>query len=61
MSLLVGLNYAKKISIELRKPLLPIHHMEAHALVSRLIYEVQCCLYLKTCLFILHNHIFLKL
>lgn len=37
MSLLVGMNYAKMLSKTYKKPFLPIHHMEAHALTVRLI------------------------
>lgn len=35
-SLLVGTEYAKKLAGMLQKPLIPIHHMEAHALTARL-------------------------
>ncbi|VVC25144.1 Hypothetical protein CINCED_3A019019 [Cinara cedri] len=37
LSLLVGMNYAKGLSKQSFKPLIPIHHMEAHALTSRLV------------------------
>jgi len=37
LSLLVGMNYAKKLSKQSLKPLIPIHHMEAHALTARLV------------------------
>lgn len=40
LSLLVGINYAKKLSKESLKPLIPIHHMEAHALTARLVDKV---------------------
>lgn len=40
LSLLVGMNYAKKLSKESLKPLIPIHHMEAHALTARLVDKV---------------------
>lgn len=36
MSLKVGLRYAKHLCRTYNKPLIPIHHMEAHALVARL-------------------------
>ncbi|XP_050533735.1 tRNA N6-adenosine threonylcarbamoyltransferase, mitochondrial [Daktulosphaira vitifoliae] len=36
LSLLVGMNFAKKICQLSLKPLIPIHHMEAHALTARL-------------------------
>lgn len=38
MSLLIGVRYAKHLSREYKKPLIPIHHMEAHALTARLEY-----------------------
>lgn len=41
MSLLVGMNYAKMLSKTYKKPFLPIHHMEAHALTVRLINRVR--------------------
>lgn len=31
LSLRIGVEYAKKLAIKYRKPLIPIHHMEAHA------------------------------
>ncbi|XP_025421926.1 probable tRNA N6-adenosine threonylcarbamoyltransferase, mitochondrial isoform X3 [Sipha flava] len=37
LSLLVGMNTAKELSKISRKPLIPIHHMEAHALTARLV------------------------
>ncbi|XP_055325688.1 probable tRNA N6-adenosine threonylcarbamoyltransferase, mitochondrial [Sitodiplosis mosellana] len=36
MSLVVGVRYAKHLARKYRKPLIPIHHMEAHALMARL-------------------------
>lgn len=39
LSLLVGMNYAKDLSKRSSKPLIPIHHMEAHALTARLVYK----------------------
>lgn len=41
LSLLVGTVYAKKIAKEWKKPLIPIHHMEAHALTIRMVEDVQ--------------------
>lgn len=38
LSLIVGLNYAKEILKHYEKSFIPIHHMEAHALVARLVY-----------------------
>lgn len=35
-SLLVGVEYGKKLARTLQKPIIPIHHMEAHALTARL-------------------------
>lgn len=40
LSLLVGTNYAKELCKRWSKPLIPIHHMEAHALTARLVNEV---------------------
>lgn len=36
MSLMIGLRYAKHLSRKYNKPLIPIHHMEAHALTARM-------------------------
>lgn len=41
VSLQIGLEYAKDLSTLYRKPLMPIHHMEAHALTVRLIEKVS--------------------
>ncbi|OTF72211.1 tRNA N6-adenosine threonylcarbamoyltransferase, mitochondrial-like [Euroglyphus maynei] len=38
LSLLVGCNYAKKLSAKYSLPVLPIHHMEAHALTALIEY-----------------------
>lgn len=40
LSLLVGVNHAKELCRKSAKPLIPIHHMEAHALTARLVNEV---------------------
>lgn len=40
LSLLVGMNYAKELSRKSLKPLIPIHHMEAHALTARFVDKV---------------------
>lgn len=40
VSLQVGVKYARYLSRTCQKPLLPIHHMEAHALVARMFYDV---------------------
>lgn len=40
LSLLVGTNFAKKLSKTWNKPLIPIHHMEAHALTARMVEKV---------------------
>ncbi|XP_033761747.1 probable tRNA N6-adenosine threonylcarbamoyltransferase, mitochondrial [Pecten maximus] len=39
--LYVGLNYAKELVAKSGKPMIPIHHMEAHALTVRMIKEVD--------------------
>jgi N6-L-threonylcarbamoyladenine synthase len=41
MSLLIGLRYAKHLARKHKKPLIPIHHMEAHALTVRMEHDVQ--------------------
>lgn len=35
-SLLIGVRYAKHLARKYSKPLIPVHHMEAHALMARL-------------------------
>ncbi|UXI22990.1 hypothetical protein NH340_JMT08933 [Sarcoptes scabiei] len=39
LSLLVGCNYAKKLSAKYELPVIPIHHMEAHALTAMIEYD----------------------
>lgn len=41
LSLLVGTRYAKHLARTHKKPLIPIHHMEAHALTARIDPSVQ--------------------
>ncbi|KAK9497029.1 hypothetical protein O3M35_012820 [Rhynocoris fuscipes] len=41
LSLMVGTKYAKKLSLNYQKPLIPIHHMEAHALTIRMVEKVN--------------------
>ncbi|EEB11567.1 conserved hypothetical protein [Pediculus humanus corporis] len=41
LSLTEGVNYAKNLCTLYNKPLIPIHHMEAHALTVRIIDEVK--------------------
>ncbi|OQV24045.1 putative tRNA N6-adenosine threonylcarbamoyltransferase, mitochondrial [Hypsibius exemplaris] len=41
LSLLVGLEYAKKMAKRWKKPLIPVHHMEAHALTIRMVDDVD--------------------
>lgn len=36
MSLVIGVRYAKHLARKYKKPLIPVHHMEAHALMARL-------------------------
>lgn len=36
MSLLIGIKYGKYLCRKYRKPFIPIHHMEAHALTARM-------------------------
>ncbi|XP_049866394.1 tRNA N6-adenosine threonylcarbamoyltransferase, mitochondrial-like [Pectinophora gossypiella] len=40
ISLQVGVMYAKFLSRTHQKPLIPVHHMEAHALVARMYHEI---------------------
>lgn len=40
LSLLVGLRYAKYLARKYQKPIIPIHHMEAHALMARMTNKV---------------------
>lgn len=42
LSLAVGVDYAKKLCSQFKKPLIPIHHMEAHALTIRMLEKVFC-------------------
>lgn len=41
LSLGVGLEYSLKLVDKYKKPFIPIHHMEAHALTIRLINQVE--------------------
>lgn len=41
MSLQIGLRYAKHLARKHKKPLIPVHHMEAHALTVRMENDVQ--------------------
>uniref|UniRef100_T1JHI2 N(6)-L-threonylcarbamoyladenine synthase n=1 Tax=Strigamia maritima TaxID=126957 RepID=T1JHI2_STRMM len=41
LSLRMGLNYTKKIIRECKKPFIPIHHMEAHALTARMVNRID--------------------
>lgn len=40
ISLRVGVQYSRYLSRIYEKPLLPVHHMEAHALVARMFYDL---------------------
>ncbi|XP_012270532.2 probable tRNA N6-adenosine threonylcarbamoyltransferase, mitochondrial [Orussus abietinus] len=40
-SLLIGLNFGKYLSEVGCKPLIPIHHMEAHALTARIVEKIE--------------------
>lgn len=40
LSLLVGVRYAKHLGRKFNKPIIPIHHMEAHALMARMTNQV---------------------
>lgn len=41
LSLVVGCNYAKKLSSKYNLPVIPIHHMEAHALTAMIEYKIE--------------------
>ncbi|KAJ0179936.1 hypothetical protein K1T71_004527 [Dendrolimus kikuchii] len=41
LSLAVGMKYAKHLARNYNKPIIPIHHMEAHALVARMEYDIS--------------------
>lgn len=53
MSLSVGVRYAKHLSRKYQKPLIPIHHMEAHALAAKIEHDVP---YPFLCLLISGGH-----
>lgn len=36
LSLYIGVDFAKRLALKYRKPLIPVHHMEAHALMGML-------------------------
>lgn len=38
LSLVIGIRYAKHLARKYKKPLIPVHHMEAHALMARMEY-----------------------
>lgn len=40
LSLLVGLRFARYVGRKLQKPLIPVHHMKAHALQARMEYDI---------------------
>ncbi|XP_069996460.1 tRNA N6-adenosine threonylcarbamoyltransferase, mitochondrial [Penaeus vannamei] len=41
LSLVVGTEYGKQLALNARKPFIPIHHMEAHALTVRMVEQVE--------------------
>lgn len=41
LSLAVGMKYAKHLARSFKKPIIPVHHMEAHALVARLEHDIS--------------------
>ncbi|XP_050418470.1 tRNA N6-adenosine threonylcarbamoyltransferase, mitochondrial isoform X1 [Patella vulgata] len=41
LSLFIGVNHAKMLASKYRKPVIPIHHMEAHALTVRMVERVE--------------------
>lgn len=40
LSLAIGMKYAKHLARRYKKPIIPIHHMQAHALVARMHHEI---------------------
>ncbi|XP_059052410.1 tRNA N6-adenosine threonylcarbamoyltransferase, mitochondrial-like [Achroia grisella] len=42
INLQVGVKYAKYLARKFHKPLIPIHHMEAHALIARMYQTITC-------------------
>lgn len=59
LSLDEGIEYAKTLCRLYKKPLIPIHHMEAHALTVRLTEDVSCKLSqeFKLCVLLLNHFI----
>ncbi|KAH9391192.1 Separin [Tyrophagus putrescentiae] len=51
LSLLVGCQYAKKLSAKYHLPVVPIHHMEAHALTAMLQYAINFAFPFSVCSF----------
>ena len=45
LSLIIGRDYALKLSREGNKPVIPIHHMKAHALTARMTEKVFVVIY----------------
>lgn len=41
LSLAIGMKYAKHLARNFKKPIIPIHHMEAHALVARMEHDIS--------------------
>ncbi|KAL0892224.1 hypothetical protein ABMA27_015412 [Loxostege sticticalis] len=41
LSLAVGMKYAKHLARRYKKPIIPIHHMEAHALAARMHHNIE--------------------
>ncbi|XP_013136663.1 PREDICTED: probable tRNA N6-adenosine threonylcarbamoyltransferase, mitochondrial [Papilio polytes] len=40
LSLMIGVKYANFLAKKFKKPIIPVHHMEAHALVVRIYYNI---------------------
>lgn len=41
LSLVIGMKYAKHLGRRFKKPIIPIHHMQAHALVARMHHDIK--------------------
>ncbi|KPJ09748.1 putative tRNA threonylcarbamoyladenosine biosynthesis protein osgepl1 [Papilio machaon] len=40
LSLMIGVKYTNFLAKKYQKPIIPVHHMEAHALVTRIYYDI---------------------
>lgn len=59
LSLSVGTKYAKDLAKKWSKPLIPIHHMEAHALTARMVEKV--CIHIFNSVYLIQKLFFQQL